>query len=393
MSVMRAVLSNPDSPEYGVATIPFPIPKEDYDYNLSFLKTLGVGDARERDCKLVEIEGWPTVLKRMERQCINVEELDYLAKRLDSFDDYEATQFQAMAAKLKLTDMTDHINLTFCCQQATVIADFSDLEKVGKNHYLTMQGGSCPTKDFESVDGVETALLLLDRDDGKITPYGVVYDNGMRLEQFYDGVHFPEYLYENSELIAKVVDSEGKETCLNLPMPEAQITRLLERSQVDGQKYSIDNMSLSVKVMDAIEDFDSSLFALNTMCAEISSLDKAARTKLDAIIDIAFPESPEEVTRLVQNMNQFDFCPDVYDCESLGRYMIQESGHFEYDPNLDEFYDYQRYGEQKMNGESGKFTAQGYIVYQGELSLDELMAEDPAEQYQRERSMEMGGMA
>ena len=26
--------------------------------------------------------------------------------------------------------------------------------------------------------------------------------------------------------------------------------------------------------------------------------------------------------------------------------MIQKSGHFEYDPNLDEFYDYERYGLQ-----------------------------------------------
>ena len=28
--------------------------------------------------------------------------------------------------------------------------------------------------------------------------------------------------------------------------------------------------------------------------------------------------------------------------------MIQKSGHFEYDPNLDEFYDYERYGLQHM---------------------------------------------
>ena len=35
--------------------------------------------------------------------------------------------------------------------------------------------------------------------------------------------------------------------------------------------------------------------------------------------------------------------------EEYGRYMIQKSGHFEYDPNLDEFYDYERYGLQHMD--------------------------------------------
>ena len=40
------------------------------------------------------------------------------------------------------------------------------------------------------------------------------------------------------------------------------------------------------------------------------------------------------------------------------------------------------------------FTEQGYISYQGALSLEELMREDPGEQYQREQeeSMGMGGL-
>ena len=32
--------------------------------------------------------------------------------------------------------MTDLINLTFWCQQATIITDFSDLEDIGRRHYM-----------------------------------------------------------------------------------------------------------------------------------------------------------------------------------------------------------------------------------------------------------------
>ena len=68
--------------------------------------------------------------------------------------------------------------------------------------------------------------------------------------------------------------------------------------------------------------------------------------------------------------------------------MIQESGYFKYDPNLEEFYDYEKYGLRYMDQESSMFTARGYISYLGDISLDELMTEGTEEQYQHE----MGGM-
>lgn len=72
--------------------------------------------------------------------------------------------------------------------------------------------------------------------------------------------------------------------------------------------------------------------------------------------------------------------------------MIQESGHFEYDSNLEGFYDFEGYGRQRMSQEQGQFVENGYISYHGALSLDELMMEDPAEQYQKEQGFQMNGM-
>ena len=134
--MIQAVLSNPSHPEYGVATIPFPIPHEQYAHCMELLEALEIGDAVKADCKVEKIDSFYTVLKRTEMLTVNVEELNYLAKRLDSFDTGEAAQFQAMAHKLELFELKDLINLTFCCQQATVITDFSDISAVGRNHYM-----------------------------------------------------------------------------------------------------------------------------------------------------------------------------------------------------------------------------------------------------------------
>ena len=136
--MMQAVLSNAGHPEYGVATIPFPIPREQFDHCIELVEALEIGNASTRDCHVDEIRSaWP-VLTRLEGNVVNLDELDYLAKRLDSFDVGEAAQFQAMVEKLDLTDMKDLINLTFCCQETTVITDFSDLGAVGRDHYMKL---------------------------------------------------------------------------------------------------------------------------------------------------------------------------------------------------------------------------------------------------------------
>ena len=148
--MMSAVLSNPSHPKYGVATIPFPIPRDQYAHCMELLEALEIGDAVKADCKVEKIDSFYTVLKRTEMLTVNVEELNYLAKRLDSFDTGEAAQFQAMAHKLELFELKDLINLTFCCQQATVITDFSDLAAIGRDHYMNLHGGSAKTEELDA---------------------------------------------------------------------------------------------------------------------------------------------------------------------------------------------------------------------------------------------------
>ena len=63
--MMYAVLSNPNHPKYGVATIPFPIPRDQYTYCMDLLEALEVGDTVKADCKVVEFDSVYTVLKRM----------------------------------------------------------------------------------------------------------------------------------------------------------------------------------------------------------------------------------------------------------------------------------------------------------------------------------------
>lgn len=249
--VIQAVLSNARHPEYGQVTIPFPIPNQNYDCTIELLEPLEIGDTLRQDCQVDELDSFYTVLNALIGTQVTLDELDYLAKRLDSFDDGEAAQFQGMAHKLGLSEIKDLIDLTFCCQQATVITDFSNLEKIGRQHFMNLNGGCASIKELEALDGSETAYLLIDSGAGAITPYGVVYDNGMKLEPLYNGRQFPGYLYDIPCLVVKIeanqAGGENPPEFLYLPASEKQIHRTLLRADwqdPDHADYTIDGFLL-----------------------------------------------------------------------------------------------------------------------------------------------------
>ena len=398
--MMQVILSNSKHPEYGQATIPFPLAQDQYEDCVELLEKLEFGSATKQDCKVLEISSAFPVLKRMEMLTVNLDELDYLAKRLASFDVGEAAQFQAMAHKLELFELKDLINLTFCCQQATVITDFTNLEAIGRDHYMNLHGGCASTQELEDLDGAETARLLIDSGTGEVTPYGVVYDNGMKLEQYYDGQHFPAYLYEPCMLMIGLTfrlepEDTKNITWLYLPAAKGQLERAMVRSGITDPADMRFRFSESMfpDEVDAALDFRyENIYELNDLALAVSKLSVEAQKKLGAVVEMAEPEYASQIRHLAENLEQFEFAPGAHTPAEYGRFMIQESGHFEYDENLEGFYDYEKFGLQRMEQESGMFTDRGYVSYHGTMSLEELMMEDPTESFREGQGLQMGGM-
>ena len=392
--IIHAVLSNPNHPEYGVATIPFPIPHGQYAHCMELLDALEIGDAVKLDCQVQEIDSFYSVLKRAEMLTVNVEELNYLAKRLDGFDMGEATQFQAVAHKLELSELKDLINLTFCCQEATVITDFSDLAAVGRDHYMNLHGGCATVTELEALDGEEMARRLIESGSGTVTPYGVVYDNGMKLEQVYDGQFFPCYYYDpRATMVAVTSKSEPENTkhitWLYLPMAQEEIDRALQRAGIADSadaRLRLEHSQLPDEVNVLLDMEHESLANLNALAQTTNALSTDDIKKLGAAVTLAKPQNAEQVKNLAENLDLFDFAPGAHSPAEYGKYMIQQSGHYDFDENLDEFYDYEGYAQQRMNEEDGMFTDRGYIAYRGYFSIEEVMESRQGD------SMEMSGL-
>ena len=392
--IIHTVLGNPNHPEYGVATIQFPIPHDQYAHCMELLEALEIGDAVKADCQVQEINSFFSVLKRTEMLTVNVEELNYLAKRLDSFDVGEAAQFQAMAHKLELSELKDLINLTFCCQETTVITDFSDLAAVGREHYMNLHGGCATVAELEVLDGEETARQLIEGSSGTVTPYGVVYDNGMKLEQVYDGQFFPCYYYEpHATTVAVTSKSEPENTehitWLYLPMAQEEIDRALQRAGIADladAHIRLEDSQLPNEVNVLLDMEHESLEDLNALAQATDALSTDDIKKLCAVVTLAKPQNAEQVKNLVESLDLFDFAPGTHTPEEYGKYMIRQSGHYDFDENLDEFYDYEGYAQQRMKEENGMFTDLGYTAYKGYFSIEEVIDGSQGD------SMEMGGM-
>lgn len=163
---MKVMLCNGDRPELGVATIPLPIPDEEYAHCMELLNALEIGDVRAHDCYLDQISDAPPSLFMLEGTMINVDEMDFLARSLERFTDEELAKFQCMIATREHWDMETLINLSFSCEQTTVITDFSKLEEVGKSHYMTIHGGSVPVDEYKQLNGIGIARMLIADGEG-----------------------------------------------------------------------------------------------------------------------------------------------------------------------------------------------------------------------------------
>ena len=398
--MFEAKLKSRSQPKLGALAVTFPIPEERYENVILALQNLQIGDVRKQDCRIESIRApdCPALL-RMTNTMANVDELDWLGKQLESFDRYELLQFNAVVERFGLSAADELIDLSFCAREVTVVSDFNDLELVGKRHYLTVHG-ACDSEALENLDGKETALALISGQPGYVTRYGVVYDNGMKLEQAYDRKHLPPiWMGANSILELKIratgEDDPKKQEWVQLPASQIKLERAMRRAGIAscGKMQMLFSGSRFPDEVDCTLDVEhESFFELNRLCHACSGFKEQNFKKLGAVCQLAKPTCAANIRQLAENLDQFDFVPNVHTPEELGKYMIQQSGHYEYDENLEEFYNYGDYGVKQILQDDGVFVDRGYVSYHGTLTLEELMRDDPAERYQQELDVRMEGM-
>ena len=321
----------------------------------------------------------PTMLSMLEDQFLNMDEVNFLAKRMDSFTYDELLQFYAAAQYEQLQSPKDLINLTYNLPCYTVVHDLRNLEAIGKTHYMNING-AVSASEMKKIDFAAIGRELIRSGNGKPTECGLLFKNqDVPYEEVYDGVNFPEYYH--TECLAAVSITHGRKTeHLYLPCDELSITKAMYRvgaANTDELTVRLDSLEVDAhEWSDRIKQLlrDSSIYDVNEVLAAIDTADMNL-DKLSAVMEYADADSPEAIIALAEHIDDFVFVPDVHDPIAVSGSTIASIKEYALHPHLEDFFDHQRFGEHLIKQYDGKFVSGGYVCMDEGAYLDEILAD------------------
>ena len=125
------------------------------------------------------------------------------------------------------------------------------------------------------------------------------------------------------------------------------------------------------------EEYDIS--ELNRLSYVAQIFDRNELEKLAALYEYTQnfmdPEPLYALTCLAEHIDSFTFAPDIDNTEDLGIYLIQDSGEYTYDPELDDYYNYELLGEDRVENERGIFLYSGYVGIKDDIEITDIIDE------------------
>ena len=168
-------------------------------------------------------------LKKRHKIFLDPDELNYLARRMDSFDMNELFQFYAAAQHEGYHEPKDLINLTFNLPCYTIVQNLSSIEAVSEVYYLTVHGAMSRVEQ-QCTDFAAIGRELMRSGKGKATQFGLLFRNDeIPFEEVYDGTVFPDYDYSGESLVTAAAQYNGKTEYLYLPCDSLAITKAMYR--------------------------------------------------------------------------------------------------------------------------------------------------------------------
>ena len=303
------------------------------------------------------------------KEC-NIDELNYLFKRMDSFDTRERKVFFASGFVENPETIAELINLSFNTHCYSLVSDFNNLETIGKDLYLS-EKQAVAVKELDELDGESFAMeVIKNNPNSRITPYGVLYKNSNEPEQIYNGKQLPQYHWK--ETVATIhLTAKGANEFIYLPCSDVEIEKALMRLEtpyLHDCKVTIIDDNFSKELLDIISADTTPLTkidTLNKLAGYYKEIGNHDIEYFEKLMDYVKPRTVDEIFALADSMYEFELFDGIHSVESYGRYMICDSGHFEYDSNLEDYIDFKRYGQEKMANEFGAFSEKGYITYHG----------------------------
>ena len=240
---------------------------------------------------------------------LNLDELNFLTKRMERFSPDELLKFYAVVCNNGMDDLVEMINLSFNLQAYTLIRDVSSMEAIGKTHFLTIKN-TLSSEGMEKEDFEVVGKKLLKEGNPIPTIYGLLCKNDVEYDEVYDGQVFPCYEYRENGLLKICLEINGKTEYVFLPEEKMAIKKALRRLGAS----CLEDCTMNIMEIRVTNEGWSGylkalyrrkgLYELNEVAQAISS-SNVDLDKMGAVMEYAEVNTAIDIVQIIKNINNF----------------------------------------------------------------------------------------
>ncbi len=324
---------------------------------------------------------YPEELGFLKDRFVNPDELNYLAKRFESFCESEEKQYFGAMKHESFMELHDLINLTFNLSRYTLIQDVSDMGRIGRE-YLMNRDGCIPAHDDDNPKYAEIGRKLMQSGKGICMDQGLLFVNeDIPFSEEYDGQVFPPYLYDTDVLFIARAEYGCRTEYLYMPCENEAITKAFGRLGSENpddvkiiiEDFNVDNPVWFERLCELAEK--ESIYDINTLAGAVSNADMDL-DKLARVAEYAGVGDAVSLTSLARNLDLFTVIEGVEDYDGIGRHFINNSHSYSVPSALENFIDYENFGRYIAEEYNGKFVDGAFVCMKEGHTLDEVISEE-----------------
>ena len=374
---------NPDAGNWLYADLQ--LPAEEHEIRDAFQRARITSSDVYHEYSIYECEAIPILpFRRLDSP--SIDELNFLAKRLDELNDMERTVLRAVSPRIlkagedELVSPKDLINMTYGLDEVSVIANVNSSGDLGQfviDNDLNLDIEAIPKDSLYLLDAVKIGQLQQQNDGGVFMDGYYILAGEYELPEVYDGITLPTE--ENSPWYAFKLDVtrppkgddlgevEKMAETLFLPVDREDADALAQRlgleriedcvylgfessiPQIDGDKFG------------DMHNFDQ-LNNLSEMMLEMSPSDQV---KFKAVLSAEEPESIEQVLDVARSLDQYEFAPMVEDEAHFFKSYLQRHLDTKVDPRWLDSLLARNEGTELLERVGGTLTDYGVISSRG----------------------------
>ena len=323
---------------------------------------------------------FPEELNFFQDRFVNLDEVNFLAKRMYGFFGDEEYQFYEAMKSESFYTLPDLINLSFNLNRYPLIRDISDMCKIGKEYLLTVKG-CLPADDESDPKYAKLGRELVHSGKGVFSEHGLLFvDENTPFQKLYDGQVFPPYVYDSDVLCIARTEYNGRSEYLYLPCEEkaidkalARLGAALENAEITLEDFSVNNPKWFERLKRIAAD--EGVYELNGLANAINNADTDLK-KLWLVAEYADVEEAWQLARLAKNIGCFKVIEDVSDYEEVGRYVVDHTDRYTIPPELERYFDFSAFGKIIAQEYYGKFIGCDFIYNDTDTDLSDILYQD-----------------